>query len=831
MTPESFYSKGVRMWYVRRNTSKKQIFFMFKATIFLGLYIAFLPAQHADTLWSEDFEGDFDASWHADHGTWEGGIPTSGPGSAYDGEKCAATVLNGNYTDYVDSRWIRHIYFKVPSKDQNPRLRFWHWFKFSSKDYGKVQIKTNNSEWKDISISYTGFSSVWTYAYIDLSAYADSTIQMAFYFHAQDDGWSGSDVSSGWYIDNVSVIYGDIIFYNPEGFELGIGDWNPEKGTWEIGKPTSGPDSAFMGLNCAATVLAGTYTDYVDSRLISPKFKIPTNNPRLRFWHWFKFSSKDYGKVQIKTNNGKWTDISISYTGFSSVWTYPSIDLKEYADSTIQVAFYFHAQDDGWSGSDVSWGWYIDNVEIISGDIVFNNPDNWENGLGDWAEEKGTWQIGIPQSGPDSAYSPSNYAATVLNGKYTDYVDSRLISPPLKVPPQDESPNLRFYHWYSFSSKDYGQVQAKVVGSTEWSDLENSKYTGSGGDIWTHPYIDLTPFGGQYIQIAFYFHAQDDGWSGSDVSWGWYIDDISIQPLPTNNPPFVSKSINDTTFQEDNGLHLITEDLNTIFSDPNGDELTFAASSDKADILPSIHGDSLFVTSSENYFGSGNVFVTATDPGGLLATDTFLVTITPVNDAPGAFNLLAPADKDTVDTLSMPIQFVWSQAENVDQDTIWYDLKIFNASIDTSITDLTDTTFTFHGESILKYNDSYQWTVTARDHYEYTPADTFLFYTPEATSIHYYGRAIPKRFALEQNYPNPFNPTTTIKYALPKAGKVKLEVFNLLGQKVAALVNSFKQAGYHQITFDGSNLASGVYVYRLSTDAGFMQTRKMILMR
>ncbi|MHB2154051.1 T9SS type A sorting domain-containing protein [Calditrichota bacterium GD2] len=300
----------------------------------------------------------------------------------------------------------------------------------------------------------------------------------------------------------------------------------------------------------------------------------------------------------------------------------------------------------------------------------------------------------------------------------------------------------------------------------------------------------------------------------------------------TNNPPFVSKFIADTTFAEDSGSHLISSDLNEVFSDPDGDALTFSASSNNPDILPSVKNDSLFVESSADYFGNSSVIVTATDPGGLSANDTFLVEITPVNDAPGLFELLSPADKDTVDTLGAPIQFVWTQAQNVDQDTIWYDLKIFNAAFDTLVGDLTDTTFTFHGKGILQYNDSYQWTVTARDRFVSTPADTFLFYTPSPpTAIQPSAGSVPQAFALQQNYPNPFNPTTTIKYALPKAANVKLEVFNVLGQRVATLVDARQPAGYHQVVFNGAGLPSGVYYYRLSTDAGFSQAKKMILFK
>lgn len=80
------------------------------------------------------------------------------------------------------------------------------------------------------------------------------------------------------------------------------------------------------------------------------------------------------------------------------------------------------------------------------------------------------------------------------------------------------------------------------------------------------------------------------------------------------------------------------------------------------------------------------------------------------------------------------------------------------------------------------------------------------------------------------NYPNPFNPTTEISFSLPSASHVKLEVFNVMGQKVATVVDKHLEAGDHSVTWDGSQVASGVYFYRL--DAGdFSTTRKMILLK
>lgn len=76
----------------------------------------------------------------------------------------------------------------------------------------------------------------------------------------------------------------------------------------------------------------------------------------------------------------------------------------------------------------------------------------------------------------------------------------------------------------------------------------------------------------------------------------------------------------------------------------------------------------------------------------------------------------------------------------------------------------------------------------------------------------------PEEFTLYQNYPNPFNPETTIEYYLQDPGQVQLEVFDLLGQKVATLVNSKQGSGHHQARFDASNLATGVYIYRLTSN-------------
>lgn len=89
---------------------------------------------------------------------------------------------------------------------------------------------------------------------------------------------------------------------------------------------------------------------------------------------------------------------------------------------------------------------------------------------------------------------------------------------------------------------------------------------------------------------------------------------------------------------------------------------------------------------------------------------------------------------------------------------------------------------------------------------------------------------IPTQFELSQNYPNPFNPSTIIKYSLPKEEKVTLKVYNNVGELVATLVNEVQPVGVHQVTFNASRLASGVYFYKIEAGA-FNQTKKLILMK
>ena len=86
-------------------------------------------------------------------------------------------------------------------------------------------------------------------------------------------------------------------------------------------------------------------------------------------------------------------------------------------------------------------------------------------------------------------------------------------------------------------------------------------------------------------------------------------------------------------------------------------------------------------------------------------------------------------------------------------------------------------------------------------------------------------------FNLRQNYPNPFNPITTIGFSIPKEEYVSLKVYNLLGQHILTLVSENLKAGNYQYKWDASDFAGGVYVYRIVTDNGFVDTKKLLLLK
>ena len=89
---------------------------------------------------------------------------------------------------------------------------------------------------------------------------------------------------------------------------------------------------------------------------------------------------------------------------------------------------------------------------------------------------------------------------------------------------------------------------------------------------------------------------------------------------------------------------------------------------------------------------------------------------------------------------------------------------------------------------------------------------------------------LPETFSMEQNFPNPFNPATTIRYSIPIGGSVLLNVYDVLGQRVATLVEEEQQAGYHSVVWNADQMSGGIYFYQLRS-GGFTVTKRLLLLK
>jgi len=317
-------------------------------------------AQTKETVFFEDFEVGW-VSWWADNGVWDVGTPAFGSVTPHAGQTCVGTVLNDNYPNYADTRLVSpQINLPNVTGDEKIQLKFWHWFDIENEnDQGVVQISVNSGNWQTISNpEFDGMSMLWTQYIADLSPFAGTSVRIAFYF-TSDFYWN----YTGWYIDDILIEIGETSFPNPEEFELDIGDWYADNGLWQIGPPTFGPDNTHSGMGCAGLVLDGNYTNYANTRLISPEltiYPVPGQTPWLFFYQWFIIeNNNDFGSVQLSVNGGSWQTVSNLFSGTNEIWSQFGINLSDYINSTIRIAFYFT--------SDFYWnfaGWYIDDVRI-----------------------------------------------------------------------------------------------------------------------------------------------------------------------------------------------------------------------------------------------------------------------------------------------------------------------------------------------------------------------------------------------------------------------------------------------------------------------------------
>jgi hypothetical protein len=265
-----------------------------------------------------------------------------------------------------------------------------------------------------------------------------------------------------------------------------------------------------------------------------------------------------------------------------------------------------------------------------------------------------------------------------------------------------------------------------------------------------------------------------------------------------------------------------TIDLAPVFNSPFNDsiELSILSQSNPALVTATIEDSTLLLSFTQDMIGTDTIIVQAT-AAGKSATDQFVVTVNP------ALFLDNPISDLTV-AANAPDKII-------DLSEVFYEIN--GASVTYSVLNQTNPGLVTAGiqDSILSldFNESLTGkdtiTVQASVPGE-TVTDDFIVTVTTATAIIPGSDQIPTEYSLSQNYPNPFNPETKIQYALPQAAEVVISIYDISGRHLTDIQNAYETAGYHTITWDASDFASGLYIYRIKT-AGFIQVKKCILVK
>ncbi|HKI45227.1 MAG TPA: cadherin-like domain-containing protein [Balneolales bacterium] len=300
--------------------------------------------------------------------------------------------------------------------------------------------------------------------------------------------------------------------------------------------------------------------------------------------------------------------------------------------------------------------------------------------------------------------------------------------------------------------------------------------------------------------------------------------------IPVNDPPVLS-DIGARQLNEDDTLK-VKFDVSDV-DNATSDLKTWVASEDESlipksglNVVGNGNQRKLIIIPKPDQSGKANLVLYASD-GDTTISEPFKVTVKPVNDPPEKFALYNPNIYVDVDTLA--ITFQWEEAQDPEHDPITYSLHIQGEKVDTTISDIGTTHYLFTQKHLLQANSVYKWWVDASDGHSSVSCYIQQEFTAPKVPLP------PRKYELFSNYPNPFNPTTRIKYQIPVTSHVSLAVYDLLGRKVADLVDKQQSAGEYQVSWNASDRASGIYIYQLIAlgvdHSRYIQTKKMLLVK
>jgi hypothetical protein len=314
--------------------------------------------------------------------------------------------------------------------------------------------------------------------------------------------------------------------------------------------------------------------------------------------------------------------------------------------------------------------------------------------------------------------------------------------------------------------------------------------------------------------------------------------------------------LSDLPVNEDASITVTLEAINADSAD--NDAITYSAVSDTNAVTVSVSSSTLTLTPNANWNGDANITIYASD-GTDKDSTVFKLTVTPVQDAPTAFDWVGSA-LDTINitqsNLADTYTLQWDASTDVDGDSITYLLYAgTGASPKEEVYDTTSTSpaiifgrillpipyqeflqKTFEQSPMLS-RATVKFSVSATDGIDTVKVtgDDRVVFVNRYEYLSTESEGIPTEFALHENYPNPFNPTTTLRFDLPEVSDITLTIYNMLGQKVRTFNYQNTSAGYHSVKWNATNdygdpVGAGVYLYQLQTK-DFVKTRKMVLLK
>ncbi len=358
------------------------------------------------------------------------------------------------------------------------------------------------------------------------------------------------------------------------------------------------------------------------------------------------------------------------------------------------------------------------------------------------------------------------------------------------------------------------QVRVSINPTLTWSAnrlYDSSELQYSENDQF-NPAVSFTNLADTVVQLSNLEFETEYYWRVRSVSQnrisGWSATQSFTVRSKENKSPIVISKLRSIELDEDFGeLKIAT--LDTVFYDEETTRLDFELLNTDTISTARIEERGLILTSKQDVNGHTEFVVKASDEEGVIVYDTLSVFIIPVNDSPiASFEL-------TIDTPNISLT---NNSTDIDGDELLFYWDFGDGK--TSTEKEPQHTYTLSGIYSVKLtvSDGFE-----EDSLKLNMIEIIITGNEDVANQ-------PKTFKLHQNYPNPFNPSTNIEFSLPQTSNVELRVFDLTGREVVSLVSGVKTAGNHTVSFDASQLSSGVYIYRLKAGE-FVQTRKMLLIK